>query len=203
MSQKRPEFVLSAKDFFKDVVREACEQRKVKTFPLAQLYLVNILEHYISTDNLFDQENESGKKERKTLAELLLLATNGETGVRIDLLKKLGDTSLYVSGFFGESLNRKIVDIDYYVNMGGLAYGSLSGVVREDTSRQVFSEFSTRFVEFVDVLTLISQKMMVQSDENLLRLYDKYIRTGSELAREALLERGINPTDDIKKAFNQ
>lgn len=195
--------VIDPKGFFHEAVEDAFAQRKLQTFPLVRQYIANLLEHYMITDHLFDASNDSGKKRYPTLAEMYLTATNTETGVRIDLLKKLGDTSLYVSGFFGESLQRKIVDIDYYVNMGGMAYGSLSGFVKEDTYRKVYEEFSTRFVEYVDVLTLLSQKMMVQSDENLLRLYDNYLRTGSELAKDTLIEKGINPVPKNTKAFSQ
>lgn len=202
MSNTKP-ILLSPKDFFKEVIEDAFKQRKINTFPFAQHYLVGLLENYISTDKLFDEPSEDGKKSRKTLAELFLTATSAENSVRIDLLKRLGDTSLYVSGFFGESLQRKIVDIDYYADMGGLAYGSLSNFVKEDNFKKVYSEFSERFMDFVDVLTFVSQKMMVQSDENILRLYDKYIRTGSELAKDALLEKGINPVPQGNKAFNQ
>lgn len=198
----RPIYV-SAKEFFREVVVDACAQRKLKTFPLVQGYLTSLLEYYISTDRLFDEEKQDGKKDRKTLAELYLTATNCESGVRLDLLKKLGDTSLYVSGFFGESLTRKLVDVDYYANMGELAYGSLSNFVKEDTYRAVYNDFSLRFMEYVDVLTFISQKMMIQSNENLLRLYDHYIRTGSELAKETLLEKGIAVTPPDKKISNE
>lgn len=197
--------LVSPSEFFRAAVEEAFESRRVETFPFARHYLAGLLESYISIESLFDEETESGKKDRKTLAELYLTATNIENGgLRLDLLKKLGDTSLYVSGFFGDSLQRKIVDIDYYADMGGLAYGSLSSHVKEDNYRKVYQEIASRFMDFVDVLTVVSQKMMIQTDVNILRLYDRYIRTGSELAKEALLERGINPEAAVKsKAFTQ
>lgn len=200
---KTVSILVSSRDFFGDVVDEAFKQRKIKTFPFAQQYLIGLLENYMTTDKLYDEPTPDGKKSRKTLAEMFLTATNAENAVRIDLLKRLGDSSLYVSGFFGESLQSKIVDIDYYAEMGGLAYGSLANSVKEDTYRMVYQEFSNRFMEFVDILTVVSQKMMVQSDENLLRLYDKYIRTGSELAKDVLIEKGINPVPKGSKAFNQ
>ena len=37
-------------------------------------------------------------------------------------LKQIGDVSLFVSGFFSDSLRRKLVDVDYYVSIGGVAY---------------------------------------------------------------------------------
>jgi len=190
--------LVSTTEFFKEAVDDAFEQRKLDTFPLARHYIVK-------TETLFDQESENGKKSHQTLAEMFLTANTPEKApIRNDLLKKLGDTSLYVSGFFGDSLQRKLVDIDYYANMGELAYGSLSETVKEDHYKRVYEEFSLRFMNFVEILTLISQKMMVQSNENLLRLYENYLRTGSELAKDTLIEKGIHLAPNNKTGgFNQ
>ena len=46
-------------------------------------------------------------------------------------------------------------------------------------------------MDFVEVLNYISEKSSVQADQNVLRLYDRYLRTGSELAREKLNELGV------------
>ena len=205
MSDKKINFLVSTKDFFNDVVQEAIVARKMNTFPLAQNYLVSILENYVHTNNLFDTQTENGKKTRDTLAETFLKAQNSNPTVKIELLKKLGDVSLYVSGFFADSLSRKIVDVDYYVDMGEVAYATLASEIKEDTSRKVFKDYSSRFLEYVDLLTTISQKSLVQNDESILRLYEKYLKTGSELARETLEEKGIVtvPFDKDKKSVAQ
>ena len=41
-------------------------------------------------------------------------------------MKQVGDTSLYVAGFFAESLTRSLVDVDYYVGIGQSAYAQLA-----------------------------------------------------------------------------
>ena len=65
---------------------------------------------------------------------------------------------------------------------------------------RVYGVFSERFQEFVDVLTYISHHSFVKSDESILRLYERYMRTGSELAREKLVEMGVLtlPQDQVK-----
>lgn len=205
MGDKKIEFLVSTKEFFSGVVEEAIAARKMNTFPLAQSYLVSILESYIHTNNLYDTQTEDGKLSRDTLAETFLRAQNSNSMTKIELLKKLGDVSLYVSGFFGDSLSRKIVDVDYYVDMGKTAYGTLAHEIKEDTSRKVFKDFSKRFLEYVEILTTISQKSFVQNDESILRLYEKYLKTGSELARETLETKGIVtiPFDKDKKQSAQ
>lgn len=194
-SNQAPTLVIeSPREFFVDRVEQALERLKFQPLPQSRHYLVNLLQHFMFSSNLFPTDEESGRARRQTLAEMYLLAQNSPTPVRLDLLKRLGDSSLYISGFFGDSLTRKIVDIDYYVDMGGVAYGALSSSAADESLSQVYGEFSTRFGEFVDVLTYISQESMIQSNEDLLKLYNRYMATGSRLAEEQLLEKGLlNP----------
>lgn len=184
---------VSPGDYFKDLVRQGLENRKLQTYPMVETYLVELLQHYLDARNLFGPaHDETGKKIPNTLAEMYLEAHNtSDHAQKVELLKKLGDRSLYVSGFFGASLERKVVDIDYYVNMGGTAYATLATYMREDTTIKVYSTISSRFIDFVDVLTHISHHSFVQSNESLLRLYDRYLTTGSEMAREKLVEMGV------------
>ncbi|MBC7372335.1 MAG: hypothetical protein H7326_12255 [Bdellovibrionaceae bacterium] len=197
---------MSPADFFKDQVRQGLARRKLETYPQVETYLVDLLQHYLDARNLFEPEfDEFGKKNPKTLAEMYLHAnsTDDQT-LKIEMLKKLGDRSLYMSGFFGDSLQRKIVDVDYYVNMGGVAYATLAGCVRQDTSAKVFTTMSRQFIDFVDVLTYISHNSFVKSNESILRLYDRYLTTGSELAKEKLTEIGVLPmTQDQMKSGRQ
>lgn len=189
------ELFISPGDFFKDLVRQGFVQRKLETYPNVETYLVGLLHYYLDAKNLFEPDyDEAGRKIPKTLAEMYLHANNAEDQlVKVELLKKLGDRSLYMSGFFGDSLQRKIVDVDYYVNMGGVAYATLASCVREDTTAKLYSTISRRFIEFVDVLTYISNNSLIKSNESVLRLYDRYMTTGSELAREKLTEMGVLP----------
>jgi hypothetical protein len=179
------------REFFVDRVDEALTRLKFSALPQSKIYIVDLLEHYMVAKNLFPVEDESGKRKRETLAEIFLRAHNSTPPVKFDLLKKLGDSSLYISGFFGDSLTRKIVDLDYYVDMGGTAYASLANYASDENASALYGEFSKKFSAFVDVLTYISQESMVQSNEDLLRLYNRYLTTGSRLAEDQLKEKGL------------
>ncbi len=182
--------VLDLNSFFNEMVNDALDQRRLKTYPLVSKYLVDLLQFYTSSTNF---EN------RETLAEQYLKAMQEESqALKTKKLKNLGDMSLYVSGFFGDSLKRKVVDIDYYAEIGGRAYDCLAQEIQEDTFSKVYGEISSKFLDYVDVLTIVSQKSLVQSNEDLLRLYDRYITTGSELARDQLLEKGLIPSEEKK-----
>jgi hypothetical protein len=182
---------VSMNEYFHGVVNDACDKRGFKTFPLAKGYLAGLLEFYVPAANLFDEVDSSGRRTRDTLAETFLKAQNSEAAVRVELLKKLADRSLYISGFFGDSLQRKLIDIDYYIDMGGMAYGALASSVREDTTAKLYAEYAHRFFDYVEVLMHISSHSAVQNEENLLRLFEIYTKTGSEVARDKLMERGL------------
>ncbi len=190
--EKSSVFLATPREYFGEAVDAGFAKKQIKTGRAVREYLIGLLEHYLDARNLFSQPD--------TLAETYLIASNSQPTEKVELLKKLGDKSLYISGFFGDSLERKLVDIDYYAGMGGAAYATLADCVREDEAAQVFRIFSQRFVDFVDVLTYISHQSSVHTDQGLLRLYDRYMRTGSELAKEKLIERGVLtlPQDQAK-----
>lgn len=194
MSEKTKEIILNSKDFFSNAVEEACSERNIETYPQVKSYLVNLLEHYLDARNLHEEsKDELGRRKPTTLAEMFLIAQNSEPVTRMELLRKLGDRTLYLSGFFAESFSRKIIDVDYYVEMGEAAYDQLATFTREDTLSKVYSVFAQRFIDFSDVLQHISQRNQKMDDQGLLKLYDRYLRTGSDFAREELLKRGVLP----------
>lgn len=201
-AEKTINFFVSPEEYFAEAVREAVRERKIDATVSVQKYLSNLLQYYLDARNLFEAESvtETGGRAPKTLAELFLLAQNAEPSLRIGLLKRLADKSLYMSGFFADSFARKIIDVDYYAEMGCTAYRSLSDVTKEEHLSEIYEVFSTQFFSYMDVLGYISQKTQVQNNQSILRLYDNYLRTGSSLAREKLLQMGVLtlPLDQAK-----
>jgi Mor family transcriptional regulator len=194
VKSQRVEVIESSQNYFTEVIIDAIEKRKFSTSPPVTQYLVGLLESNLVTANA---------SFNSTLGEALLIAYQAQRPAKIELLKKLGDTSLYMSGFFGDSLRRKIIDIDYYADIGGAAYGNLANEMANEVQGQVYREFSTRFLDYVDLLTYISQNSLIQSNQDLLRLYERYVMTGSELAKQQLVEKGLLTTGDLKKVSNQ
>lgn len=183
---------LTAEQHFSEAVKEACESRHVKTQPIIEIYLVQLLRFYLDSKNLHPNwADESQEKPLQTFAEMYLTAINAESPKNKEMMRSVADRALYLTGFFGDSFQRKIVDLDYYVDIGSAAYSNLHVWTREEPLTDVYKTFSKRFSEFVDVLNYISEKSLIQSDTNVLRLYDRYLKTGSELAREKLNELGV------------
>ena len=123
-------------------------------------------------------------------------------GVLVDersrALRRLGDIALFISGVFSQSLNRRVVDVDYYVSMGGSAYSHLSDTIRASrrgrSMSRMFGELASKFVAFVDVLGEVSEGPSRGNDLDVLRQYELWLRTGSNRAAERLRAAGIQPS---------
>ncbi len=202
MSQSEKAIVVETpREFFVDKIGSALKRLRFEPLPASRFYLVGVLERFMFVHNLFPTSEDTGKARRETLAELYFRAQNSPHPKSLDLWRQLADSSLYISGFFGDSLNRKLVDLEYYADMGGVAYAALSSFTNDQETAQMYDEFSTRFPEFVDVLTYISQDAMIQTNGDLLKLYDRYLSTGSRLAEEQLVEKGLLNAD-LQKSKN-
>jgi hypothetical protein len=181
-------------EYFKEQVEASLARQHLRAGDLTGYYLVNLLCQYVRPDR---GDVEYGEPLAVRLARAL--QTGGmEQRAR---LRSLGDFSLFTSGFFSDSLSRRTVDVDYYVSMGEYAYGSLSRA--EDAFREVFAELSRKFVGFSDVLADISERTALSSNHDLLRLYEKWLRTGSERDGQKLIARGIVPNSSAGKRFLQ
>ena len=183
-------------EYFKELVSSALARQHLQAADLTEYYLVNLLCQYVRLDGLADTEHG------EPLAVRLARALQSDGSEQRARLRSLGDFSLFMTGFFSESFARRVVDVDYYVSMGEYAYGSLSR--REvDAFSEVFAELARKFVGFTDVLADISERTALARHTDLLRLYEKWLRTGSDRDGQRLIERGIVPNSSVGKRFLQ
>jgi hypothetical protein len=183
--------------YFKELLDSALVRQRVTAGDLTAYYLVNLLCQFVRADAC-----EGFGREAEPLAFRLTRALDHAGAEQRAQLRSLGDFSLFVSGFFADSFARRTVDVDYYVSMGEYAYGSLSRRDR-DSFGEVFGELSRKFVGFMDVLSDISEQTGTTSQADALRLYEKWLRTGSARDGQKLLEHGILPNQSIGKRFIQ
>jgi hypothetical protein len=181
----------SAVEYFKELVDGALSHQGLATQELTAYYVVQLLASFLQRNVAAPQDDQT------PLAVQLGRALESAGMQQRATLKEIGDVSLFISGFFSDSLNRKLVDIDYYISIGGCAYNALSRV-ETDTFATVFAELGEKFVGFVDVLTEISERTSCTSNADLLRLYEKWLRTGSRRSGQLLVERGVVPNMSIK-----
>ena len=181
----------SAVEYFKELVDGALAHQGIVAGELTSFYVVQLLASFLQRRD--DDDAAAGEPLALQLARAL---EAGGMRQRVSL-KQIGDVSLFVSGFFSDSLRRKLVDVDYYVNIGGVAYNALSRD-ETDTFSPVFAELAEKFVTFVDVLSEVSERSACASNMDLLRLYERWLKTGSRRSGQLLVERGVVPNASLK-----
>ena len=188
----------SPAEYFKELVESALARQQLRANEHTSYYLVDLLCRFMRPDvhNAFNDDTHQPLALRLARA----LETGGmEQRAR---LRNLGDFSLFTSGFFADSLRRRVVDVDYYRSMGEYAYGSLA---RRDADAfgEVFTELARKFVGFMDVLADVSERTAAAPETDVLRVYEKWLRTGSPRAGKRLIEQGILPNASVGQKFLQ
>ena len=188
----------SPAEYFKDLIDSAIARQHLRTSELTTYYLVDLLCRFVRPDRRIPFNDDSGDPLALRLARAL---ESGGMEQRARL-RNLGDFSLLTSGYFSDSLRHRLVDVDYYVSMGEYAYASL-GRRDEDAFGDVFADLARRFVAFTDVLSDVSEQTGTAGNADVLRLYEKWLRTGSPRDGQRLADRGIAPNLSIGKKFIQ
>ena len=189
--------VASLREYFRGSMHKALTSRRVTVDEHTACYVVNLLTLFARSDRFYTDADDPGgvRPLALQLNDALNAATVRERG---EGLRRLGDVSLFVAGFFSGSFRRRPVDIDYYIAMGGTAYSHLSDIAREMPTTAgfavVYDELSEKFQSLVEVLNEISEQG-VRTGDNAVRLYDIWQKTGSPRAARMLREQGIVPID--------
>jgi len=184
-------------EYFKELVESALARQHLQAGDLTEYYLVNLLCQYIRLD-----ARNGVSDHAEPLALRLGRALESGGLEQRSRLRSLGDFSLFMSGFFADSFRGRSIDVDYYKSMGEYAYGSLSRS-DDDAFAEVFAELARKFVGYMDVLSDISERTALTSSADVLRLYEKWLRTGSARDGRRLIERGVLPNESIGKRFLQ
>lgn len=190
--------VRSLQDYFRSSIEEVISRQKVNVDPHAAHYVVNLLTLFSRSDELYEDSGESYGL--RPLALMLADASDARSSEqRSNILQRIGDVALFISGFFANSLATKAVDLDYYIRMGGSAYGSLSeevrGTFRGNAFAHVYRELAEKFQVLVDVLNEVSEGPD-SSDVDVLRTYEVWLKTGSRRAEKLLRSQGVVPISD-------
>ena len=188
--------IASLQEFFRDSMDAAMATNNVVLDDHTMHYVVSLLSLFSRSEALY--ESTADGLQLRPLALMFADAVEAPSELeRNYTLQRLGDVALFIAGFFSDGLQRSAVDVDYYVYMGGGAYHSLSihmrGTTRGRALGHVFAELSGKFQATVDVLNEIRESVRTNSDTDLLRLYELWIKTGSKRAGRLLRELGVQP----------
>jgi hypothetical protein len=182
--------------YFSSVVEDAIKARHVEATDLAKNYIVALLANYARPDPLV------GRALDRPLTFLLDEALHTvEPAERFDRLRNLGDGVLYSSGFFGDHFEAKGVEQSYLVGIGAVAYGGASSMLRvssEDAAKKldIYRELADKFSSFVGVLSEIADGTIAGSvggSKDLLKIYERWLKTGSDRLAQTLTSHGLVP----------
>lgn len=188
--------VHNLRDYFRVSIDAAMDKQGVDVDPHAAHYVVNLLTLFARSEDLYEEHDEAYGL--KPLALMMADAADASSAVeRTFSLQRIGDVALFIAGFFADSLAHKLVDLDYYIHMGGTAYGSLSdeirGTPRGRALADVYRELARKFQLVVDVLNEVRDGARRSSDIDVLRTYEIWLRTGSRRAAQLLKQNGVIP----------
>ena len=191
----------SLEEFFRDALHGAAAKQRLALDGHTEHYVVNVLTNFSRADAFYEQA--AGGPRLKPLAFMLAEAVEAPSlRERQHALQRLGDVSLFIAGFFSHSFARKLVDVDYHIAMGGRAYEALADSSRSAPSTRgfgsVFAELARKYGELVDALNEIADAGRPPVHDDLMRLYEVWIKTGSQRAAGRLRALGLEPTGSAR-----
>jgi hypothetical protein len=193
--------VASLREYFRDSMDAALAANHVTVEEDTAYYVVSLLTFFGRSEALYDSDHEG--RGHRALAAMLADASDAPTETeRLRALQRIGDVALFVAGFLAESLSRTVVDIRYYIDMGGGAYQALAtgvgGTPGSRSRRYVFEELAEKFRDLVDVLNEVRDANACALDVNAGQLYESWRTTGSPRAERLLRDTGVHTFAGVK-----
>ncbi len=188
----------SPQEFFHAKVTSVMENNRLRLSQDIEFYLVNLLCAYIEPEKLNLADGDYDPL-HTPLAILFKKATEVPPEESLKILKSVGDTSLYVSGFFQDYFNRKTFSMDYFITLGINAYANVSSITRQvhrdSHSSTLYEGLADHFSEIVEVLAYVSDELCIPKDRDILALYERWLQHKSDRLFNKLKEHGIVPID--------
>jgi hypothetical protein len=183
-------------DYFHEVVADAIRVRQIEATHAATSYLVGLLCEFVHPDE------EAGATFSRPLTFQLHEALEAMGPERFQRLRSLGDRVLYAIGFFGGHIEGKGVDRGYVVSVGSTAYGHAAAMIRLRAAKRppppnVLSELAVKFETFAEVLKDVADGTLAcgaRDERSVVKLYERWLKTGSARLAEELGAQGILPT---------
>ncbi len=151
----------SLQAYFFDELLRINERRQAPLPKLSLFYSSLVMDRFGLSQHYFEKQDD-GRIREKTLGIKLLKCENLSEAEKRRELKDIGDTALFLCGYFSNSINEKIIDINYYCEVGRTAYSKLDSYQRTFYDFEgFFNLISKQFHEITNMMSLL------QSDRNL------------------------------------
>lgn len=145
----------STQAYFQEILLKAMAKSNIAITEESQAYLVHLLNEFSRSDRAFAGVDHG---EKPILVDMLERAYDAEEREALRIFRHLGDTSLYLLGFFKEFYKTGIVSDTYYRDMGAQAYYQASSLSRAYAAQNaaLFQELSDNFANLVKLLELMA-----------------------------------------------
>ena len=189
MPLSQPTFERTLADYFRERLQELGADLNPTPQEDTLWYMGNMLARFGDSDQLFCYDE--GELGIRPLAMLYKDAhETSDHRERCLLLRQLGDVALFVGALFPESYARRGIVKDYFVGMGGGAYGYLSENARQN--RHVFSELASTFTRMLELVARACSKETQFDANDVLNLYQRWRRNRDPRLEEQLRALGIS-----------
>ena len=182
-------------DFFRKGLQTAQSEVDIQLAADTEFYLVSLLERLVPSHT----RNQTSDL-REPLAFKLRRSLNAEGPSARLAMQDLGESALLLASLFSGFLSRKLVDVEYCMGMGAGAYQRLAYSsrirIRGGSPREAFEELAARFHEVVRILWAVRDLRSFTTQQDILRLYEVWVRTGNPEVAKRLAHLGITPQSD-------
>ncbi|MCC6648091.1 MAG: hypothetical protein IT374_21295 [Polyangiaceae bacterium] len=178
--------------FFREAVDDALREGRVDATDGARQYLADMLAGRCGQGVPRDALD-------KPVTLLLDEALHAPATERLERLRDVGDGTLALSGLYHDHLERRGVDSRYVGTVGKTAYGAAAGLLSRGDgpgALDLFGELAEKFDRLAEALRRIADGIFAApgtGPDALLRVYERWLRTGSSRLERALISEGLLP----------
>jgi hypothetical protein len=157
-------------------------------------YSSDVLDKFALSQDFF--EVSEGKVREKILGMKLLEASQLTREEQRKAYKEVADMALLVCGYFVESTHKKLVDSQYYAQLGKMAYGHLNSVTPTFLDIPCFyGMIATCFESLTTLMSLLANQNRTLVGDNL--IFEKVMQNQNVSEKEMLVS-GMTPTPTRK-----
>jgi len=159
-----------------------------KTDADTRFYLGSLLERYSRSEQFFSQEQDG-----IGVRPLALLYSDAHNTTsereRCELLRQLGDQSLFTCAMFPDFYSKRGISRDYFIGMGVGAYGYLAD--HAQSMRDIFTKLAERFALMLELVARVCNRYRKLDAQELVALYRRWESTRDPALGSQLVELGV------------
>lgn len=156
----------SLQSFFFDQLSDL-NKKSSSPLPGETIYYSSLIMDRFGEAVEYFEVSEDGKVRDKTLGVKLLEAYSLGRTTQKRVYRDIGDTALFLCGYFSESLNKKIIDTSYYQEVGQIAYNRLNNIVPKAYEvPKFFGMLSDTFEKVAMMMNVVSKQNNMDGSGN-------------------------------------